>query len=239
MAAPERQLVEVVYALRDKQRVVTVEYADGLTATRAVELSGLPREFPELAAGVPDLGIYGRVVQPGHPLKPGDRVEIYRRLKADPRETRRRLRRGREHDGAPGQQQGPLSDDQPPPGGFCAAGGSWADPGPMARPGWRRRRRPPVPSRPVPSRPVLSRSVPSSRAAASRSSNSRSLPADLASRRGSPCPRRRRRRNATGRSSCRAHAGTCRRSPTDSARTDPRPSACRAGSAPGCGSCRP
>jgi putative ubiquitin-RnfH superfamily antitoxin RatB of RatAB toxin-antitoxin module len=91
MAAPERQLVEVVYALRDRQRVVTVDYADGLTASRAVELSGLAGEFPELAAGAPDLGIYGRVVQPSHILRPGDRVEIYRRLRADPRETRRRL----------------------------------------------------------------------------------------------------------------------------------------------------
>jgi hypothetical protein len=91
MAAAERQLVEVVYALPDRQRVVTVDYSDGLTAGRAVELSGLAGEFPELAAGAPDLGIYGRVVQPSHILRPGDRVEIYRRLRADPRETRRRL----------------------------------------------------------------------------------------------------------------------------------------------------
>jgi hypothetical protein len=91
MAAPERQVVEVVYALRAKQRVVTVEHVDGLTAARAVELSGLAREFPELAAGVPDLGVYGRVVKPNHTLRPGDRVEIYRRLRADPREMRRRL----------------------------------------------------------------------------------------------------------------------------------------------------
>jgi uncharacterized protein len=91
MAVPERQAVEVVYALQERQRVVTVGFVDGLTATRAIELSGLTREFPELAGGVPDLGIYGRVVPPDHLLRPGDRVEIYRRLKSDPRETRRRL----------------------------------------------------------------------------------------------------------------------------------------------------
>jgi putative ubiquitin-RnfH superfamily antitoxin RatB of RatAB toxin-antitoxin module len=91
MAAPECPAVEVVYALAEKQRVVAVEYANGMTAGCAVELSGLVREFPELAAGAPDLGIYGRVVPQDHPLRPGDRVEIYRRLKADPRETRRRL----------------------------------------------------------------------------------------------------------------------------------------------------
>jgi len=90
MAAPERQVVEVVYALQEKQRVVTVGFVDGLTATGALELSGLAREFPELAADLPALGIYGRVVPPDHRLRPGDRVEIYRRLKADPRETRRR-----------------------------------------------------------------------------------------------------------------------------------------------------
>jgi putative ubiquitin-RnfH superfamily antitoxin RatB of RatAB toxin-antitoxin module len=90
MAAPERQVIEVVYALQDKQRVVTVGFVDGLTAAVAIELSGLAREFPELAADLPALGIYGRVVPPDHSLRPGDRVEIYRPLKADPRETRRR-----------------------------------------------------------------------------------------------------------------------------------------------------
>jgi putative ubiquitin-RnfH superfamily antitoxin RatB of RatAB toxin-antitoxin module len=91
MAIPESAAVEVVYALRDRQRALQVRFAEGMTAIQAVEASGLLQEFPELAGSRIDLGVYGRVVQRAHVLQPGDRVEIYRRLMADPREARRRL----------------------------------------------------------------------------------------------------------------------------------------------------
>ena len=91
MADPERAAVEVVYALRDRQHVSRVHHSDGMTAIEAVEASGLLKVCPELAASRLDLGVYGRVVQQTHVLRPGDRVEIYRRLTVDPREARRRL----------------------------------------------------------------------------------------------------------------------------------------------------
>jgi putative ubiquitin-RnfH superfamily antitoxin RatB of RatAB toxin-antitoxin module len=80
--------------LRERQRVVEVEFNDGLTALEAVERSGLLAEFADLAGGRLDLGIFGRVVRPDHRLAPGDRVEIYRPLRADPRDTRRRMAAG-------------------------------------------------------------------------------------------------------------------------------------------------
>ncbi len=91
MAVPEHVAVEVVYALRDRQHVSRVRHADGMTAIEAVEASGLLKIFPELAGNRLDLGVYGRVVQETQVLLPGDRVEIYRPLTADPREARRRL----------------------------------------------------------------------------------------------------------------------------------------------------
>lgn len=91
MAAPESAAVEVVYALPDRQRVIQVRFTEGMTASQAVEASGLLNVFPELAGSRIDFGVYGRVVQQTHVLRPGDRVEIYRRLTADPREARRRL----------------------------------------------------------------------------------------------------------------------------------------------------
>jgi len=91
MAAPERRTVEVVYAPPGSQRVVEVEFAEGLTALQAVERAGLLRDCPELSGRRLDLGIFGRVVPEAHLLLAGDRVEVYRPLKADPRETRRRL----------------------------------------------------------------------------------------------------------------------------------------------------
>jgi putative ubiquitin-RnfH superfamily antitoxin RatB of RatAB toxin-antitoxin module len=91
MEAPERPTVEVVYALPGRQRVVAVDFAEGMTAMQAIERAGLLSDCPELAGHRLDVGIFGRVVTAGQPLRAGDRVEIYRPLKADPRETRRRL----------------------------------------------------------------------------------------------------------------------------------------------------
>jgi putative ubiquitin-RnfH superfamily antitoxin RatB of RatAB toxin-antitoxin module len=82
--------VEVVYALPERQRVVTLDYVEGMTAGDAVRLSRLAAEFPELAARQPKIGVYGEVVAETRVLRPGDRVEIYRELTVDPREGRRR-----------------------------------------------------------------------------------------------------------------------------------------------------
>jgi putative ubiquitin-RnfH superfamily antitoxin RatB of RatAB toxin-antitoxin module len=82
--------VEVVYALPDRQRVVCVPLRDGLTALEAVRAAGLEREFPEIAGRDLVLGIYGRRVPATQVLRSGDRVEIYRPLKFDPRDARRK-----------------------------------------------------------------------------------------------------------------------------------------------------
>jgi putative ubiquitin-RnfH superfamily antitoxin RatB of RatAB toxin-antitoxin module len=82
--------VEVVYALPDRQRIVTLALPEeGLTAQAAVERSGLQDEFPELRDRRLVLGIYGEVCAPDRPLRDRDRVEIYRPLRVDPREQRR------------------------------------------------------------------------------------------------------------------------------------------------------
>jgi len=91
MAPPEVDWVEVAYAKPERQRVVRLALAPGLSAIDAVRASGILRECPELDEGRLALGIYGRKVESGQLLESGDRVEIYRPLSADPRETRRRL----------------------------------------------------------------------------------------------------------------------------------------------------
>jgi hypothetical protein len=87
---PEPTVVEVVYALPARQRLVTVRLAPGMTAVEAVRASGLLEEFPELDADALALGIYGRRVEASQPLLAEDRVEIYRPLRVDPRAARRR-----------------------------------------------------------------------------------------------------------------------------------------------------
>lgn len=86
---PERPAIEVVHALPDRQRVVGLPLHEGMTAQEAVQASGLLEEFPALRGAVLALGIYGRRIEGEQVLRPGDRVEIYRPLRLDPREARR------------------------------------------------------------------------------------------------------------------------------------------------------
>jgi putative ubiquitin-RnfH superfamily antitoxin RatB of RatAB toxin-antitoxin module len=82
--------VEVVYALPERQHLVELDLpTDGLTARQAVERSGLLQALPELATQTLALGVFGEVCEDSRPLRDGDRVEIYRPLKHDPRAMRR------------------------------------------------------------------------------------------------------------------------------------------------------
>jgi hypothetical protein len=84
--------VSVVYAERDRQTVVELSVPAGTTAAEAVERSGIRSRHPGIAADAA-LGVFGRSVAPTAVLEPGDRVELYRPLPADPKETRRMLAR--------------------------------------------------------------------------------------------------------------------------------------------------
>jgi putative ubiquitin-RnfH superfamily antitoxin RatB of RatAB toxin-antitoxin module len=84
--------ISVAYAERDRQTVVELKVPAGTTAREAVERSGILSRHPGIAAQAP-LGIFGRLVPPTAVLEAGDRVELYRGLPADPKETRRRLAR--------------------------------------------------------------------------------------------------------------------------------------------------
>lgn len=88
--------VEVLYARPGAIWRRQVELPPGATAAQAVEASALLAERPELGGGMPPLGVYGRICPPQQPLKPGDRVEVYRPLVFDPMESRRRRMRHRE-----------------------------------------------------------------------------------------------------------------------------------------------
>jgi hypothetical protein len=100
MSSPE-PAVEVVYARPDRQRVVRVPLREGLTASEAVLAAGLAQEFPELASQPLLLGIFGRRVQGTQPLRAGDRVEVYRPLKFDPRDARRKAAQAARPGGRP------------------------------------------------------------------------------------------------------------------------------------------
>lgn len=77
--------VEVVQALPGRQDRVVLELEAGATVRMALAAAGMP-------AG-PAVGIYGRRTSLEARLVDGDRVEIYRPLQSDPKESRRRRAR--------------------------------------------------------------------------------------------------------------------------------------------------
>ena len=81
--------VEVAWAEPSRQVLRKVSVAPGTTLREVVEMSGLCADFPEAAERRQDLGVFGRRMDPDTPVRPGDRVEIYRPLLADPKESRR------------------------------------------------------------------------------------------------------------------------------------------------------
>lgn len=87
--------IGIAYALPDLQVVRELEVAEGTTLQDALERSGLLAEFPEISAQTTPVGIHGRLAARDAILRDGDRVELYRPLKVEPKEARRkRLRKG-------------------------------------------------------------------------------------------------------------------------------------------------
>jgi len=85
----ERIHVEVAYAEAARQFLREVELADGATVADAIVASGIERDAG-IDATAMTLGIWSKPVQAAMVLRDGDRIELYRPLKADPKESRRR-----------------------------------------------------------------------------------------------------------------------------------------------------
>lgn len=92
---PDKALlsVEVVYALPDRQVLLPLEVEPGTTVCQAIEQSGIRRVFPHIDPERGRVGIFGRLVNQHAVLRNGDRIEIYRPLIADPKDSRRRRAR--------------------------------------------------------------------------------------------------------------------------------------------------
>jgi putative ubiquitin-RnfH superfamily antitoxin RatB of RatAB toxin-antitoxin module len=84
---PVKIAVEVVFALPERQTLRRVRLPAGSTVEDALAASGLAEEFRNSGAG--RVGIYGKAVPARTVLRDGDRLEIYRPLRADPKDLRR------------------------------------------------------------------------------------------------------------------------------------------------------
>jgi len=84
--------ISVAYAEPDHQEWIEFEAPEGITAEEAVRMSGIQDKFPSLDLSDKKLGVFSKPVKGDHVLREGDRVEIYRPLKADPKKARTRKR---------------------------------------------------------------------------------------------------------------------------------------------------
>ena len=86
---PNEILIEVAYALPQKQMIIPIKVKVGVTAVEAIKASGIIKKFPEIDFKMNQIGIFGKLAQLDHVMRERDRIEIYRPLVADPKEIRR------------------------------------------------------------------------------------------------------------------------------------------------------
>lgn len=83
--------IGVAYSEPAQQLWLRIEVPDETTVQQAIEQSGILQKFPTIDLGQYKIGIFGKVTELDAMLKPGDRVEIYRTITADPATVPRRV----------------------------------------------------------------------------------------------------------------------------------------------------
>ena len=82
-------IVEVAYALADKQSLISLEVEEGSTLKEAIEASGILDEYKDIDLSTNRVGIFSKFATLDTVLREKDRVEIYRSLLADPKKVRK------------------------------------------------------------------------------------------------------------------------------------------------------
>jgi hypothetical protein len=82
--------VEIAYAKRLEQVLLSIQVSPETNIKQALEQSTVLERFPEINLDKENkVGIFGKVVALNQSLRNGDRIEIYRPLIADPKEVRK------------------------------------------------------------------------------------------------------------------------------------------------------
>ncbi|MCX7946666.1 MAG: RnfH family protein [Hydrogenophilus sp.] len=82
--------ISVAYSEPNDQAWITLEVPEGITVQEAIQRSGILERFPHINLATCKVGIFGKLTRlDAHP-QPGDRIEIYRPLIADPKTVPRR-----------------------------------------------------------------------------------------------------------------------------------------------------
>ena len=82
--------IEVAYALPESQKIVELEVQEGTIALDAAKASGIDKIFEGIDYDAVKMGIFGKAIKPKtHVMQEGERIEIYRPLKSDPKASRK------------------------------------------------------------------------------------------------------------------------------------------------------
>lgn len=86
----ERVGIVVCYATPTQEFLREMEVEQGTTIGQAIEASGVLAAFPEINLVTQPVGIFAKKKTLDTVLRERDRIEIYRALVADPKDSRRR-----------------------------------------------------------------------------------------------------------------------------------------------------
>jgi putative ubiquitin-RnfH superfamily antitoxin RatB of RatAB toxin-antitoxin module len=86
----ERIGVSVCYATPAQEFLRMLDVAPGTTIGQAIEASGVLAAFPDINLVTQPVGIFARKKTLETVLRARDRIEIYRALVADPKDSRRK-----------------------------------------------------------------------------------------------------------------------------------------------------
>jgi putative ubiquitin-RnfH superfamily antitoxin RatB of RatAB toxin-antitoxin module len=81
--------IEVAYAEPGRAIVKSYRLDPGASVADVLRLAALDPDFTGVDLANSAIGIFGRPAKPEQALQPGDRIEIYRPLTADPKTARR------------------------------------------------------------------------------------------------------------------------------------------------------
>jgi len=81
--------VEVAYALPNEQVILSLEVPEDTVVEEAIKRSAILESYPQIDLGADKVGIFGKMCKLNASLRNKDRIEIYRKLIADPKESRR------------------------------------------------------------------------------------------------------------------------------------------------------